>query len=317
MPHTPAVSVIMPTHNCLPWLPQAIASVGQLPDVEIIVFDDGSSDGTQAWLTDAARSDPRIVVLNGTGFGPAKARNLAIAAARAPLLAFLDADDRWYPGKLELQLALHRAWPEAGFSFTDYRHVTPDGTDLGGCFAYWPRFHARIKGRTEPFALGGDALAQIFAEHVVGTSAVVARTDLVRAEGGFSEDLPSSEDWDLWLRLAQRSQVMCVPRVLTDYLMHRPGNVTGKTRARLLAVRMISARHEAAVRAISRGAVRVFAARMLEARAEIAESGGKRGRAIAFRMVAVARDPSRRAARGLLRALAGTLWRGKAVGEAG
>lgn len=303
MPAMPLASVIIPTRDCIAWLPGAILSIGPNPDIEIIVFNDGSTDGTREWLDEAARTDRRIVVMEGTGIGPSKARNAAIEAARAPLVAFLDADDRWYPGKLEQQIALHRRFPEASFSFTDYRHVTGDGEDRGPCFAYWPCFRALAAGKTEPFALGGDAVARIFAENVVGTSTVVARTDLVRALNGFSGDLPSSEDWDLWLRLAQRGPVLCVPQIQMDYLMHRPGNMTNHLRARALSMRMIAARHEAAVRAQSGGAIRVFATRMDEAEAEIAQRDGNHGRALLLRLRAFARSPSGRGGREFLGAL--------------
>ena len=295
--HAPAVSVIIPTRNCLPWLPAAIASIGPSEEVEIIVFDDASTDGTAEWLAEQARRDGRLVILTGGGIGPSHARNQSIDVARAPLVAFLDADDRWYPDKLATQLALHRTWPEIGFSFTDYRHITEEGEDRGGCFAYWRRFAGRIAGRTAPFAIGGDALAQLYAENVVGTSTVMARTDLLRANGGFCGKLPSSEDWDLWLRLARRSQVMCVPRVMVDYLMHRPGNVSGKARARLAAMRIIASRHRRAVRRIDRSAERCMNARLLEAEAEIAEMEGRPWWAVRCRLGAMLGTPSRRAAR--------------------
>ena len=297
MSDTPSVSVIIPTRDCLPWLPGAIRSIGSAPDIEIIVFDDGSSDGTPAWLAEAALADPRIVVMRGNGIGPAKARNRAIAAARAPLLAFLDADDRWLPGKLDIQLAAHRTWPEIALSFTDYRHVTEDPADLGPCFAYWPRFNALATGQDRPFVLGGDALARIYAEPVIGTSTVIARTDLVRAIGGFVEDLPSSEDWDLWLRLISRGQAACVPTVLMDYLMHRPGSETRNLRTRVLALRIIGARHHTAAAAISRTATRVFASRLLAAEAEIAHAEGNDIRSAALSAAAFLRAPSKRALR--------------------
>jgi len=306
--HTLAVSVIIPTRNCLPWLPAAIASIGPSAEVEIIVFDDGSTDGTREWLAEEARCDPRLVILTGGGIGPSQARNQAIDVARAPLVAFLDADDRWYPEKLATQLALHRTWPEIGFSFTDYRHVTEAGEDRGGCFAYWRRFAARLGDRTAPFAIGGDALAQLYAENVVGTSTVMARTDLLRAIGGFCGKLPSSEDWDLWLRLAKRSQVMCVPGVMVDYLMHRPGNVSGKARARLAAMRIIARRHESAVRRIDRSAQRCMKARLLEAEAEIAQMEGMGWKAVVCRLDAMLRTPSRRAAREVAGALRRVVW---------
>ena len=293
----PVVSVIIPTRNCLRWLPRAIESIGPRPDVEIIVLDDGSSDGSREWLAQETLRDPRLVVLHGNGMGPSRARNQALSAVRAPLVAFLDADDWWYPGKLETQLALHQANPEVAFSFTDYRHITEDGDDRGGCFAYWPRFLARIRGRTEPFSLGADGLPQLFAENVVGTSTVMARTDLLRRANGFSVELPSSEDWDLWLQLARRGPVMCVPQVMMDYLMHRPGNVSGKLLTRVLSLRMIGARHQAAVQRIDRSAMRGFTARVMEAEAEIAQVAGEPWHDLGYRLVALSNMPSRRALR--------------------
>jgi hypothetical protein len=305
MSQTPELSVIIPTRNTLSYLPAAIASIGPDPGVEIIVIDDGSTDGTAAWLAGAAAGDPRLVVLTGPGEGPARARNLGIAAARAPLVAFLDADDVWRPGKLESQCLLHRAHPQIGFSFTDYRHLTPAGEDRGGSFAYWPRFHARHGRRTAPFLLGEDALAQLYAENVVGTSTVIARTDLLRALGGFDETMPSAEDWELWLRLAAQAPVGCHPGMLADYLMHRPGNLTGQLDRRIAAMRLIAGRFDALARTQLRPAGRLMAARILTAAAELAEAQERPFRATALRLGALLRHPTRRAARETL----GTLLR--------
>lgn len=303
----PSVSVIIPTRNCLPWLPRAMASVGPRQDVEIIVFDDGSSDGTDTWLRQQELADPRLRILTGNGIGPAQARNRAINAARAPLVAFLDADDVWEPHKLDIQLGVHRAWPEIGFSFTDYRHVTMENEDRGTSFQFWNRFSGLVAGRDTPFVLGGDALARLYAENVVGTSTVIARTDLLREIGGFTTELPSSEDWDLWLRLASRAPVGCVPQVLMTYLMHRPGGETRQARARLMAMRVIGARYVDAVRAIDRSAIRVLNARLLSAEAEIDTRAGLRWRATRRRCRAFLSAPSWR----LLReAVAASLNRG-------
>ncbi len=302
----PDVSVIIPTKDALAYLPTAIASIGSDPRVEIIVIDDGSTDGSAVWLAALAARDPRLVILTGPAAGPARARNLGIAAARAPLVAFLDADDWWAPGKLERQLLLHHADPQIGFSFTDYRHVTPAGEDRGGSFVFWPRFHARHGHRTEPFLLGGDALAQLYAENVVGTSTVIARTDMLRAIGGFDEAMPSAEDWELWLRLAARAPVGCHPAVLADYLMHRPGNLTGQMDRRIAGMRLIGARFRAQARAQARSAGRIMDARILTAAAELADAQHRPLRATALRLRAWLRQPTSRAARetmaGLLRA---------------
>lgn len=303
----PTASVIVPARNCLRYLTAAIASVGEMTDIEIIVVDDGSTDGTGAWLMERRRRDPRLRVLEGPARGPGRARDLAIEHARAPLLAFLDADDIWYPGKLAAQIALHAAFPEAGFSFTDYRHVSPDGVDKGPCFSFWPRFHARHHEATAPFELGADALAQLFAENVVGTSTVVARTECVREVGGFDAALPSAEDWDLWLRLAERWPVLAVPQVFADYLMHRPGNATGNVRARLLAMRMIGHRHGGAARAQDPRAARAFSFRLTCAESEVAGITGQPLRSARLACAAFLMQPSRRQAREAAAACAAAL----------
>ena len=293
----PEITVVIPSRDALRWLPHALASIGADPGIEVIVVDDGSTDGTGAFLERVAAEDTRLRVLAGPCRGPAAARNLAIAAARAPLVAFLDADDRWRLDKLRLQAALHEARPDIGFSFTDYRHRKPDGRLGGGCFAFWPVFAARHAGRSEGFVLGPDGLAQIYAENVVGTSTVMARTALLRAEGGFDEGLVQAEDWDLWLRLAARAPAGCVPAVLAEYLQHRPGNLSQAAAARARAMRDVAARHAPAARVLDPDAVWICSARLLVAEAEAAAAGGSRLRAVALRMTALAARPSRRLAR--------------------
>jgi GT2 family glycosyltransferase len=296
----PAISVIIPTRNTLGYLPKAIASIGADPDVEIIVVDDDSSDGTAEWLAGLGRRDPRLVRLAGPGRNSARARNLGIAAARAPLIAFLDADDWWEPGKLAAQREMHLANPEIGFSFTDYRHLTPAGEDRGTSFNYWPGYRARHGHHTEPFLLGEDALAQIYAENIVGTSTVMVRTDLLRALGGFDETLRSTEDWDLWLRLAASAPVACHPGSLVTYLMHRPGNKSGKMDSRIAAMRQIGARFEDQARMQDRSAVRIFNARVLVASAEAAQLEGRLCRCAALRLEALLFHPTRRTSREVL-----------------
>lgn len=294
MGRPPVVSIVVPTRDALAWLPSAIDSIGPRPDVEILVVDDRSKDGTLAWLADRAASDPRVRILHGAHGGPSRARNLAIRVARAPLIAFLDADDRWLPGKLDAQLALHRAHPDIGFSFTDYRHVTVTGENRGGCFAKCPRFASRLNGALAPFILERP-VATIFAENVVGTSTVMARIDLLIEVGCFSTGLTSAEDWDLWLMLAQRAPVGVVPDILAEYTIHRPGNATGRMDMRVMAMALIAERYREAALAEDPTAESGFKARMFAARAEIAEAGGQKIRSVILRLKALASQPTRRA----------------------
>lgn len=301
----PVVSVVIPSRDCMAWLPAAVSSVGDRTDIEIIVVDDGSSDGSDAWLAAAARDDHRIRALSGGGRGPSAARNLAIEAAQAPLVAFLDADDTWLPGKLDAQLEFHARYPRAGFSFTDYRHVGTCGEDLGSCFAYWPHFRSRHARQTSPFLLGNDALAQIYAENVIGTSTVVARTSVLRHVGGFGTTWPSAEDWALWLSMAGVAEVGCIPQVLTNYLVRRPGSISRRLRVRVLAMSAIAARFRECARQQDARSLRICEARILGARAALAASEGRHARAFLLQSAACAHNPTwrelREALSGLIR----------------
>lgn len=94
------VSVVIPTYNCLDYLPKAIGSVLKQThqDVELIVIDDNSNDGTSTYL--ASIDDDRIITLSTLGVGAPQARNLGIEQASGEYIAFLDADDFWFPEKL-------------------------------------------------------------------------------------------------------------------------------------------------------------------------------------------------------------------------
>lgn len=121
-----AVSVVIPTYNRAALVLRALESVlSQCRDGdEVIVVDDGSTDGTEERLRPLAG---RIAYLRTPNGGAGRARNAGIDRARNPLLAFLDSDDEWLPGKLELQRRFLDARPDVLFCFTDMRAVYPDG----------------------------------------------------------------------------------------------------------------------------------------------------------------------------------------------
>jgi glycosyltransferase involved in cell wall biosynthesis len=304
-PDEPLVSVVIPTRNCISYLPAALASVlaQGVSRLEIIVVDDASTDGTDVWLDARRRHLPQLIVLRGTGDGPDVARNRAIAIARAPLIAFLDADDIWQPGKLSPQLAFHAADAAAVFSFTDYLHVDVAGRSFGTCFEFWPAFRRIVGASASP---GGyqrlpQPFAAILAENVVGTSAVVARRDALQRVGGFDASVRSTADWDLWLRLSAIGPVGFTRDVATQYLMARPGSLSRDARLRIACMRDTIARHAAsapqhppasAIRR-ARGTVR-----MLEA--DLARAEGRSIAAIVADVGALCLAPSTRLARVLM-----------------
>jgi len=293
----PICSVVMPTRDCLSYLPAALGSVAlqNRSDIEVIVADDGSSDGTRDWLAARRANLPSLRVIETGGVGPAGARNAAIAASEARYIAFLDADDVWWPDKLGLQLAWHEAHPETGFSFTDYLHVNPDGRQLGTCFAFWSSPLAHHAGRG--FSALPDAELSLLATNVVGTSTVVARRAALEEVGGF-RSLVSAEDWDLWLRLAARWPVGFSAAITASYLM-RPGSETAKGWQRLNAMRKILARYEGRTAEAARRAVKIARSRLAAAEAELARAEGRAWRAIRSGAAAAVWQPSLRAWRNL------------------
>ena len=135
------VSVVIPNYNCRATLPRAIDSIrGQGVPVEIIVVDDGSTDGSREWLV----QQEDIKTLYTQRLGASQARNLGIEHCSNELIAFLDADDYWLDNKLSQQLYLHNHYPELVLSFTDYMHISEEGEPIIGCFAFWPRFHKQL-----------------------------------------------------------------------------------------------------------------------------------------------------------------------------
>lgn len=301
----PLVSVVIPTRDCLAYLPSALASVMAqgLADLEIIVVDDGSTDGTDRWLDAQVRINPHLVVLRATGEGPDVARNRAIAMARAPLIAFLDADDIWLPGKLAAQLAYHAADADAVFSFTDYLHLDVAGRNFGTCFDFWPAFRRVVRAAAADgrFRRLQRPYATIFAENVVGTSTVVARRDALQRLGGFDASIEAAADWDLWLRLAWDSPVGFTPDVGTHYLMARPGSSSRNTRLRIACMRRVIAMHTARKpQHLLGAAVRRARANVLMVEAGLARAEGRRVSAIVADAGALCLAPSTRLARAFM-----------------
>jgi len=293
----PRLSVIIPALNALRWLPGAIASLGGRRDIEIILVDDHSTDGTSSYLRAVAAGDPRVSALTSRGEGPAAARNTGLAVASAPLVAFLDADDRWRRNKIARQMELHRLNPDIGFSFTDHRRIAEDGSELPRGFARCPSFAARHGMRQEGFVLDRDAQAALYAEPLVATSTVMARTDLLRSVGGFNEQLRRAEDWDLWLHLAACAPVGCLPRALTDRLVRTIDPDTVEALARRIARRQVAAAYAPAVAALDAEAPRLCRANQLTLEADGAALAGRRMQAAWLRLSSFARQPRREAMR--------------------
>jgi glycosyltransferase involved in cell wall biosynthesis len=197
------ISVIIPTYNRAAFLERAIASVLAQGCVcgELIVVDDGSTDASPKVVERiAATARLPIRLLRQENRGAAAARNTGIRAARGRLLAFLDSDDWWLPGKLDLQVAAMNEHPGALISHT--REI-------------WFRHGRRVNQKKKHDPPGGDIFAASLLMCVVGMSTVMARRELFDRYGVFDETLPCCEDYDLWLRVGCREPFLLVPQALT------------------------------------------------------------------------------------------------------
>ncbi|CAK2180186.1 teichuronic acid biosynthesis glycosyltransferase TuaG [Vibrio crassostreae] len=215
------VSVVIPTYNCLDYLPKAIGSVLKQThqDIELIIIDDNSNDGTSTYL--ASIHDDRIVKLSTLGVGAPQARNLGIEKATGEFIAFLDADDFWFPEKVERQLEFHQRYPDLAMSFTNYEHLTEDYQVIVDCFSYWSQF----QDQDELFINIENPLEFLIENNVIGTSTVMVRADVFSQTGSFNADIKYGEDWELWLRMSENHQIGALNSVQVGYLM-RASSVT-------------------------------------------------------------------------------------------
>jgi glycosyltransferase involved in cell wall biosynthesis len=215
----PQVSVVIPVRNREWCIARAIQSAltQTRPPAEVIVVDDGSTDGTTAAVR---QFGPRVRLLHQSASGPYAARNLAIRAARTPLIAFLDSDDAWRPRKLERQVP---AFDDAsvGVVFGNSAIVRwrngeyiPAGTTFG---------------RTPP----GMATQRDFTRgNFVSFSTAVVRRECFEACGEFDERLAA--DYLAFFRIARRYRLSFVPEVVNDYTLH-DSNISGDQETSLRA----------------------------------------------------------------------------------
>jgi len=198
---TPAVSVIIPAHDAERFIAPALESAlaQSYGDLEIIVVDDRSSDGTPGIIEGYAQRDARVRLLrHPENRGPAEARNTALRAARGRFIAFLDGDDLWMEGKLEAQLNFMEA-ERCAFSMTAYRRISEDGDVISGVIPVPSRLDYES-------GLRNTAIA---------TSTVL----LDREKTGPFEMLNTRyDDYTLWLRLLKQGwEARGLPQDLVRY----------------------------------------------------------------------------------------------------
>ncbi len=210
---TPKVSVVIPTYNRAHVVGRAVQSVlhQTYQNFEIIIVDDGSTDGTSERV--ALFHDPRLFYVRlEENCGCGAARNMGIEASRGDYVAFLDSDDEWLPEKLEKQVRLlERSEPSVGIVYTGY--VAIDEQEL-------PTTTRIPKSR-------GRILNELCGWNILGTtSTVVVKRECFRLVRPFDPTLASCEDWDMYIRLAKRFKFDFIPEVLVRYHLGDSGRMT-------------------------------------------------------------------------------------------
>ena len=227
--HLPLVSVVIPTRDRSMRVRRALRSALRQRDIrlEVIVVDDGSSDGTGSMV--AAIGDPRIrLVRHEVALGECAARNRGIAEASGTWIAFLDDDDLWAPDKLAQQLdalrATGRTWSYGG-------HVTVDD-------------HLAVLSGSPPPPPEEVAASLTRYNAVPGSASnVVVASKLLTRVGPFDTELRRTPDWDMWLRLVREGLPAVVDRPLVAIAVH-PGNASRDMDAMFRELDVIAARYD-------------------------------------------------------------------------
>lgn len=209
VPASPLVSVVVPAYNVEPYIETALNSAldQTYRRLEVIVVNDGSTDGTQAVIDRVVRQrqDPRLRVIQRANGGLSAARNTGIAAAQGELIGFLDSDDAWRSDKLERHVRLFAADPGLGLTFSQSDYMTEAGHLTG----------TRLRTTRHQPSLH-DMLRR---NHCGNGSTVVIRRDCFELAGTFREDLKSCEDYEMWCRVlwATGYRAECIALPLTIY----------------------------------------------------------------------------------------------------
>lgn len=226
----PTVSVIVPTYNRSGLIGRAIRSIlaQSIFEIEIIVVDDASTDGTEDVVKSFCDERIRYIKLQDNG-GASRARNIGAAAAQGKYLAFLDSDDEWLMEMLEMQLAV----------------LTSDNS-CDAVLAGFIRYYGQSPEYISPPALSDstqEVIAQVLSKNFVTPQILMLTRSCFAALGGFDERLSHREDWDFGLRLVSRYKVkrVCAPLAM---VYETPGNLTSMTSQKLDTLELFLEKHQ-------------------------------------------------------------------------
>lgn len=213
----PVVSVIIPVKNCRQYIDQAVQSVlsQSYQDFELIVVDDGSDDDDYTRLMSV---DPRVKVIRLAGFGVSRARNVGMGIALGKYMAFLDADDVWFPGKLEAQVNYFDSHPEVGVVFGGFIRWLPEDNGSFRPATELMNFVPRDTG-CDPDRSGWLYL-RLMNGLLVGMNTAVIRRSIYESIGGFNESMRQAEDYDFWLKASRLMQMHSLAGPVALYRIH-------------------------------------------------------------------------------------------------
>ncbi|MCS7272645.1 MAG: glycosyltransferase [Fimbriimonadales bacterium] len=206
---SPRVSVLIPSYNHARFLPATLQSVFDqtYTDYEIVVVDDGSTDGSVELLRSYG---DRIRLFTQQNRGTYPTLNRCVAESRGEYLAILNSDDLWAPTKLEKQVAFLDAHPQVGLVHTGGHFIDAEGRILSNnpLGFPWPRTPT------------GNIIELLVRYNRIVPSSAVLRRECFERVGGFREDLYGLGDWEMWLRVALEYDIGYIDEPLTLYRVH-------------------------------------------------------------------------------------------------
>lgn len=240
----PLVSVVIPTHNRCDLLWRAISSALQqtYTNLEVIVVSDGSEDSTDALMEQISEQRVRYIAYHPSK-GANVARNTGIAEAKGEYVAFLDDDDEWYPQKIEKQIQLISKNESIGLVCTGIRaiyvkeNITKD---------YVPPAKE-------------DSSKEILIRNCIGsTTTVLVEKALLDLCGGFDPQLGALQDYDLWIRLCQKTKVGVVREPCVDYYVYTQNNqISSHTENYEKAILYIERKYQSKLEAMAKSEKRI------------------------------------------------------------
>ena len=222
----PTVSVVLPVHNGEPYLAEAIDSIlGQtFGDFELIAVDDASTDNSRRRLDDAAARDSRVCVVDGQERGLVGALNLGLSLARGEFIARMDADDISQPSRFARQVR--------------YLRENPDIAVVGSAITLIDASGAVVRELSYPLAPADVDRFLMEVGSALAHPAVMARRKAMLTVGGYRKLFQHSEDYDLWLRMAERYLLANLTDRLLRYRQHASKDSLRHATAQRLATHM-------------------------------------------------------------------------------